>query len=288
MRSLYLLGAGALMGIGLAFYGLVSDETARRDAWGDGVAAKINDSQISREAYETHIGRLAADKRNPLTDDDRAHVLERLIEEELLIQRGVEIGLVERERSVRAAIVQSMINAIIADTLTMDVPEKDLAAFYKDNGRYFVGAAQLHIRALMIRKGQDVEVARARAEKAQTALMAGAPVAQVRETYGDAQIVRAPDGLLPAAKLRDYVGPTVLEAALGLDRGDVSDIVETPTAFHLFRVIDVQRAAIPPLDEVREQVLSEYRKRAGDKALRDYLEWLKSRADLVRLVEFGE
>ncbi|MEN8722606.1 MAG: peptidylprolyl isomerase [Alphaproteobacteria bacterium] len=286
MRSLYLLGAGALMGIGLAFYGLVSDETARRDALGDRVAAKINDSQISHDAYETHIGRLAADKRNELTDDDRAHVLERLIEEELLIQRGVEIGLVERERAVRAAIVQSMINAIIADTLTMDVPEGELADFYEDNGRYFVGAAQLHIRALLIRKGDDPQAAFARAEQAHARLRDGAPVSEVRAQFGDAQIVRAPDGLLPAAKLRDYVGPTVLAAALRLNTGDVSDIVETPTAYHIFRVINARRAAIPPLDQVREQVLSEYRKRAGDKALRDYLEWLKSRADLVRLVDF--
>ncbi len=288
MRSLYLLGAGALMGIGLAFYGLVSDEMARRDALGDQVAAKVNDRLISQEAYQTHVGRLAADKRNAMTADDRAHVLERLIEEELLIQRGVEIGLVERERSVRAAIVQAMISAIIADTLTMDVPETDLAAFYKENGRYFVGAAQLHIRSLLIRKGPDPAAALTRAEQAHAALLDGVPVDQVRAQFGDAQIVRAPDGLLPAAKLRDYVGPTVLEAALALDQGDVSSIVETPTAYHLFRVIDVRRAAIPPLDDVRDQVVAEFRKRAGDDALRDYLEWLKSRADLVRRVDFDE
>lgn len=288
MRSLYLLGAGALMGIGLAFYGLVSDEVARRDALGASVAAKVNDRLISREAYRTHLDRLAADKRNAMTADDRAHVLERIIEEELLIQRGVEIGLVSRERAVRAAIVQAMVNAIIADTLTMDVPESDLIDFYDKNGRYFVGAAQIHIRSLLIRKGDDASVSYKRAAAAHQALLDGASVADVRTQYGDAQIVRAPDSLLPAAKLRDYVGPTVLSAALLLDAGDVSDIVETPTAYHLFRVIGMERAAIPPLDQVREQVVAEFRKRAGDQALRDYLEWLKTRADLIRLVDFGE
>lgn len=286
MRSLILLAAGALTGIGLAFYGLVSDEAARRDALGDGVAAKVNHRLISTEAYQTFVDRLAGDKRNDMTADDRAHVLERLIEEELLIQRGVEIGLVESERAVRAAIVQAMISAIIADTRTLDVSDADLQKFYNENGRYFVGAAQLHIRTILIRKGDDAPAARARAEQARAALLDGETVAAVETTFGDAQIVRPPDGLLPAAKLRDYVGPSILKAALGLDAGDVSDIIDTPTAYYLFRVIDVERSAIPPLAEVRDQVVDEYRKRQGDEALRTYLEWLKSRADLIRQVDF--
>jgi len=288
MRSLILLAAGALMGIGLAFYGLVSDETARRDALGSDVAAKVNHRLITTDAYDTFVARLAGDKRNDMTADDRAHVLERLIEEELLIQRGVEIGLVESERAVRAAIVQSMINAIIADTRAMDVSDADLASFYAENNRYFVGAAQIHMRTVLIRKGADEVTARARADAARAALLDGQSVAQVEAEFGDGQIVRPPDGLVPAAKLRDYVGPTVLAAALGLDAGDVSEIIETPTAFHLFRVMNVERSAVPPLDRVKPQVLDEYRKRKGDEALRDYLEWLKSRADLIRRVDFTE
>ena len=66
-----------------------------------GAVARVGPALISRQAYDSAIQGLAADKRNPLTPADKAMALSRLIDEELLVQRGQELGLVTSEGSDR-------------------------------------------------------------------------------------------------------------------------------------------------------------------------------------------
>ncbi|MGB0921314.1 MAG: peptidylprolyl isomerase [Alphaproteobacteria bacterium] len=286
-RASLLLWLGTLLGLGLAAYAIVQDRGEARAAMGDSVAAKVNHALISREVYESQIGRLASDKKNPMTADDRAHVLERMIEEELLIQRGVEIGLVDRNRPVRAALVQAMINAVIADTRAMEISDSALQDFYDENAAYFVRSAHLHVAVVNIkpRDGEDAAARLRRAEAAKTALEQNVPTAQVVVAHGDPVVLQVPATLLPAAKLREYVGPSLLKTALQMQAGEVSALLPRGDGFAVMRLVDVQKDAPPPLAEIRDTVAGEYRKRKGDEALRDYLEWLKLRADVMRVVD---
>lgn len=286
-RALLILWIGTLLGLALAAYGIVRDRGDARAALGDSVAAKVNHTIISREVYDTQIGRLASDKKNPMTAEDRAHVLERMVEEELLIQRGVEIGLVERNRPVRAALVQAMINAIIADTRAMEIPASDLQKFYQENAAYFVRSAHLHVAVLRMnpREGEPEETRRARADQAIIALRTGKPLAEVEAAYSDPVVLRVPATLLPAAKLREYIGPSLLKRALTMQIGEVSDPIVVGNGFAVLKLVNAEKDAPPPLAEIKEVVEGEYRKRQGDEALRDYLEWLKLRAEITRLVD---
>ncbi|MCP4040315.1 MAG: hypothetical protein GY733_25455 [bacterium] len=46
------------------------------------------------------------------------------------------------------------------------------------------------------------------------------------------------------------------------------------------QLVDRDLPESPPLDEIREQVAVDWRRRAGDRALRDYLDELRARADI--------
>eukprot|EP00481_Brizalina_sp_1-RS-2013_P003034 TRINITY_DN8201_c0_g1_i1.p1 TRINITY_DN8201_c0_g1~~TRINITY_DN8201_c0_g1_i1.p1 ORF type:complete len:110 (+),score=7.49 TRINITY_DN8201_c0_g1_i1:174-503(+) len=86
-----LLIVGAILGLLLAATGLLNqpvqlDKTA---------AAIVNGKLISKQDYLNYLSLLAKDKRNPLTDNDRRHILNRMIEEQLLVARGIDIGLAE-------------------------------------------------------------------------------------------------------------------------------------------------------------------------------------------------
>lgn len=286
-RALLILWIGTLLGLALAAYAIVRDRGEARAALGDSVAAQVNHTIISRDVYESQIGRLASDKKNPMTAEDRAHVLERMVEEELLIQRGVEIGLVERNRPVRAALVQAMINAIIADTRAMEIPANDLADFYSENAAYFVRSAHLHVAVLRFnpRAGETEAARNARAAAAIEALKAGQNLAEIENTYADPTVLRVPATLLPAAKLREYIGPSLLKQALTLRLGEVSAAIPNGPGLSVLQLVNAQKDAPPPLAEIKEVVEGEYRKRQGDEALRSYLEWLKLRADVTRLID---
>lgn len=70
--------------------------------------------------------------------------------------------------------------------------------------------------------------------------------------------------------------PSFLEKAFRLKKGELSSLVELKNGFAILYVADIQEAAVPELDEVRDRVVADYRKdRAVDlarKAAEDFLE----------------
>lgn len=53
--------------------------------------------------------------------------------------------------------------------------------------------------------------------------------------------------------------PEVEQSVFGLDRGQISDVVESPFGYHVVTVTDVQPASIKPLDQVRDEITSQIR-----------------------------
>ncbi|MCA9511966.1 MAG: peptidyl-prolyl cis-trans isomerase, partial [Myxococcales bacterium] len=112
-------------------------------------------------------------------------------------------------------------------------------------------------------------------------LAAGEPFERVRDELGDAEISPLPDVLLPPLKLREYVGPTALRAAMELAPGGVSAPVRSGTGVHVLVLVEREDAHVPPFDEIEEQVRAEWRRRRGDDALRAYLDGLREDVDVI-------
>ncbi len=281
LRSKALLLAGALAGLALALGSALLERSPERYLGRD-VAARVNDAAISADEYARAIEALAGDKRNPITDQVRADVLERLIEEELLVQRGTEIGLMDSDRTVRKSIVNAMIAYVVADRSGHQPTDDELNAFFEENKVYFAKTERLRVKRLFVKK-PDSDARPERLGEISARLAAGDPFDDVAAELSDPILPQVPDTLLPAAKLRDYLGPTLTDAAVTMEAGSVSRAIETSSGYHFLWVADVLKGAMPALDAVRDQVVSEYKRRSDDQALRDYLTWLKSEAEIIRL-----
>lgn len=72
-------------------------------------AARVNHTEIRQLDYQRALGLMASGKRSPLTAEDRILVLERLIQEELLVQYGIAQDLLRADRKVRSAVLQSVL-----------------------------------------------------------------------------------------------------------------------------------------------------------------------------------
>jgi hypothetical protein len=72
-------------------------------------AAQVNQTEIRQLDYQRALGLMARGKRSPLTAQDRILVLKRLIQEELLVQYGIEQNLLRTDRKVRSAVLQSVL-----------------------------------------------------------------------------------------------------------------------------------------------------------------------------------
>jgi parvulin-like peptidyl-prolyl isomerase len=280
-RPLAWLAAGAAAGVALAGWGLLGSD-ARSAALPDGAVASVNGTLLYAEDYQRLVEGVESDTREPAGPELRRRVLDRMIEEELLVQRGVELGLVESDRRVRADITQAMIQSIVVESEDEQPEPEELRRFYEEEAGFFtqpgrVRAAQVFFR---VRTPGDEAALLARATEAQRRLLAGEPVERVRSELGDEEVSPIPDTLLPPAKLREYVGPTALRAVMELAPGATSAPVRSGMGMHVFQVIEREEARVPPFEEIAAHVEAEWVRRAGDRALRANLDDLRAEAQV--------
>ena len=124
-----LLLLGLIVGAGMAAISIVEESNLTNYEW----AAKIEETTISMEKYLTQLEGLSKDKRSPITEQDKAYVLERMIEEELLIKRAIDLGMIENNPMARGTIVQQMIKTIISENDRYEISDQELKAFYEEN-----------------------------------------------------------------------------------------------------------------------------------------------------------
>jgi parvulin-like peptidyl-prolyl isomerase len=285
-----MLATGAIAGIVMAAVGFI--DVKGQSALPEGVVARVNDKYIGEEKYVAVLNGLTADKRGEITREDRAYILERLIEEELLVQRSMDLGMLDSDTVVRSALVQAMIGSVIAERAGEEVSEERLRSFYEENFNFFVRPGRLHVRQIVFRasprggenREDGFEQALARAKEAYKQLEQGIPYQTVARDYGDESAIDIPNTLLSPNKLREYIGPTLLEASLKLEPGTMSKPLETPSGYAILYMVDQKESKEKGFEAVRKQVEAEYRKRRDDRALREYVEQLKEWAQIKRAV----
>jgi len=280
-RGTALLALGAGAGILAAAAGLVGRADLGRSLPA-GAVARVNGQLITAEEYRRVLAGLAADRRAGVDDQGRRQVLERLIDEELLVERGLELGLARRDPRVRKDLTAAVIDAVVAESADREPSETELEAFSVERPEVLRRPGRLRVRQVWCRAAtaDDEPTALARAREAAGRLRGGEEFAAVRDAVGDPELAPLPDALLPPAKLLDYLGPTALRTALVLQAGAVSDPVRSRTGYHVLQVVERSNDVDVPFVEARPEVLAEFRRRTGERALHAYLDELRRRGEI--------
>ena len=276
------LAAGAALGLLAAAVGLMGGGPQASGGLPSGAVASVNGEVLRADEYQRALEALASDRREPLGPEERRHVLDRLLDEELLVQRGLELGLARHDRRVRGDIVAAVIQSIVAQSESDPPDETEVERFYQEQRDYFARSGRLRVRRLFVRGSQDGDgqAARARAEQAAEGLAGGESFERMVDELGDEPVAPLPDTLLPAQKLREYLGPSATRRAMSLEVGGVSEPLASGSSWQVLQLVDREVGFVPPLDELRDEVRAELLRRRGDTALRDYLDALRERADL--------
>ena len=282
-RTLWLLSLGAAAGLALAAVGLLGSGSRRALGLPEGAVARVNDALIRSEDYARLVAGLENDRGAPPSSQLRRRVLDRMIDEELLVQRALELGLARADRRARANLVSAMIASVTAEAETQEPDADELVRFYAEERDFFTQPGRLHLRQVFLRvpRADDDAAVHERGAAAALRLRAGDPFAVVRAELGDREIAQIPDGLLPPQKLLEYLGPTALRAALELADGEVSDPVRSGTGYHVLMRVSGEPPRVPELADIEDLVRAEWTRRAGDRALRQYLDDLRDDAVIV-------
>ncbi len=243
------LVAGAACGVAMVIAGVGRGAAPERVP--DGAVATVDGRAISGEDYQRALAAVA-DPRRPADATLRRRVIDRLIDERLLVERGIELDLPRTDGRLSAQLSSAVIDLVVARGRRAKRPGRAvLERFYADNADYFRAPVRLHVRQLFFAGDHAV-----------------APPAP-------------PDGPVPPNKLREYLGPAGLAAVGALAPGQATAPLPRDGGFVVLALVAREDGALPPLAAIEDRVRAEWSRRAGDRALRSFLDRQRARSQVV-------
>lgn len=261
--------AGALAGLLAAGYGILRQADSAGDLPTNAVA-RINDQVITRDNYDRALARLGT---SDVSEDQNAWILQRLVEDELLVQRGIELGMAQSDLTVRNAMIDSLIASVTAEADAASPSDAELQRYLAENADRFSYTSSLSVAAWQT---DDESVAQAFV----TALR-DYGVAATSDVIG--AIPDLPPGLVPLEILRDYLGPGISAAAAEMPEGS-SAVFARRGRWLVVQVLEKRSATVTDLSSVRNRILLDYRRNLANQTLEAYVNDLRRRAavDVVK------
>ena len=237
-----------------------------------GAVASVNGQPIARADYEAMVQRVAAQLAQPPGAAERAEILERMIDEELLIQRGIALGLPRSEGRLRSMLVTEVMNQALAGERSRPVQDAELTTFYASNAGYFSRPALLRVRRYGFANAGAVAEFRTALEGGDLAGMDG---------FAEARDAVLPDAGMPLPRLRDYVGEAQAARIAALAPGQILEQPQQDGRVDVYLLVEAQPGRTPDFAGIHAEVETEFRRRRDEQVLTEYLASLRAEARLV-------
>ena len=256
---------GAAVGLALALFGVLQPSVEV----GGEVVAVIDGRRIERNALERAARAVAEDLGVEADRELRRQVLERMIDEELLVAHALELGVAERDPLLRTKMGRAVIDLVTSTVVEPNASE--LAAFYEEHAELFREQPRVAVRVARF-TGPERKL---RARDAKNCSWTDV------SNRAD-EVVFVPDGTMPVTKLSDYTGTVVSRAAA---EGLGAHVVHDGGRSYVVAVTEFVPGEIPSLETIEGQVAARLRSRRGDEALRRYLEDARRGASVTIIPE---
>ena len=202
----------------------------------------------------------------PVQDRDK-QLLQRLIDDELILQRAEELGILRADPGIRKLLARSAINTIVRESQALLIKEPQLIAFYNNHQAVFQKPQRITLQAAQF---DDLEIANI----SRNAVLLGDSLKKTVSLVGG-KILPIPVSPLPKHMLIRYLGISLTDLALGLSATQISQPIVQGDNIYLLQVIENQPATLMPFEQVRETVMTELISRQRRDSLTTTLEELK-------------
>ena len=250
-RSGRLLLTGTAAGIALAAISLLGTPTPPVPA--DAIAV-VNGKAISRDAFERLARAAASAAQTPeLTPAQRRELLTRLVDEELLVQRGLELGLARIDPKARQA-VQAVMRLVLTGAAAGDAPDEEtLRRYHATHAERFRESDRLVLEGALARVDplSESEAYRRAAELARVARDRGPLLDRAREAGGfEPWQPRA----LTLDEIEERRGDKVARIASILEPGEIGPPLRTTDGWLVLTLTGRRPGRPMPFEEARDRV----------------------------------
>lgn len=230
--------------------------------------ARVGEKEISRQRFEEIIKVLDDQSNSELTLEKKNLIRERLIDEELLIQRAIELDLIRNDSLVKGNVIQTMFQYIINSSELDEPSETELRDYFKKEKNYFSSGKRYKLRNYTFRNLGDAEIARNSLTQNN--------IENFLKLVETENAIDLPNVFLTPQKIRDYLGPKVLEELPSLEKGDFSNIFEINQLPSIIICIDVLLDNNPKFEEIIEQIKNKFLRDREDSLVKEYIENLRN------------
>ena len=234
----------------------------------DQAIARVGEKEISRQRFEEIIKVLDDQSNSELTLEKKNLIRERLIDEELLIQRAIELDLVRNDSLVKGNVIQTMFQYIINSNELVEPSEAELREYFSKEKNYFSSGRRYKLKNYTFRNLNDAETA--------INLLNQSDLESFLKLVETESAIDLPNVFLTPQKIRDYLGPKVLEELPSLEKGGFSNIFEINEVPSIVICIDILLDNNPKFEEIAEQIKNKFIRDREDSLVKEYIENLRN------------
>ena len=254
--------------------------------------AKVNDQYINEDQFLKYAVTLGADFKADKDQELINLVLERMIEEELLVQRAIELKLHQQDIQVRKVLIEQIIEFILQ--LNNSNPSDDiLQNYFKDNIGRYKSEVEFKIDAIFIKSQSqdsamlgsdyDLQLHQDKLDTIQNYINTN-DFKSAKKLFSNSQFLPIPEQLMKYKDCVKYLGPSNCKNIKEMSSGSISEPIFYNNGFYILQMNELKQTQINETNfsDFKEQVLFDYKNYQDDQSFLEYIDFLKSRASITK------
>jgi len=284
MLSKRFLAAGAALA--LATHALAQTATSPAPSVLPPETPLVVDGKVTVTAadFEGNILRIPEDRRAGfrMSQDRVAGVIDGVFVTRSVAQKARDAGL-DRDAAVQARL-QQLQDAFLADeymkmieknSKVADVDARAREMYIADKAKYMTDEEVRMQQVLIGVKCRTKDAALELAKKARDEAVGGADFLAVATKYSDAGEKAEKGGDLAWGPVKAFV-PSVREAVEKMKKGEISEPVESPFGYHVFKLIDRKPPVQKPFEAVKQQIIDAERANLHRRKVEEVIQAVRS------------
>jgi hypothetical protein len=279
-RTLTFSATGALAGLLLGGYALFTANGTKAGGLPPEDVALVNNRPILQSDFVTQTQIETGTAFADTAAANRQHVLHEMIDEELLVQRGLDVDLAASDPDVRTAMVAGVNVQVDAAVLATQPDPPSLRAYYEAHAARYTIDGAMDIRDLVPgRSGADAAALVA-------AVRAGTGIDVAANKFGFIDSGRIGRGDNYDFGVKAKLGDPLYKLAATLHDGEMTDSFTDNGKLHILVMLHRKPITQLGFDAARDTVWQDMQREARNRVERANLDFLRSRADIRVAADF--
>ena len=290
-KNFYLFLLSLILGLIILFFEIFYNQNSANFI-NNRAIAKVNDQYINEDQFLKYAITLGADFKAEEDEELIDLVLERMIEEELLVQRAIELKLHHQDIQVRKVLIEQIIEFIL-QLENLNPSDEQLKQYFINNIGKYSSDVELKIDSIFLKSKSegsamlgseyDFELHQNELDNVKS-FIETYDFSAAKQKFNESGFFIIPNGLIKYKDCIQYLGPTICNNLKSLNPGTVTEPVFYNNGFYFLKLVEIKKSLAEAKDfsKFKEQIIFDYQNYEDDQAFIKYIEFLKSRASITK------